>query len=505
MRKDTDNSHGLLLVCTLLIIVLIPGSVRAEWIDDWMRQRTYTGPNYFHATNRGYGTFGSASMRWNNSSDYVMGVSMPSYKKGCGGIDLFLGGFQFMDFDYLVDKLEAMMGPAIATFAFELALGVLSQQSLDVVNSLMAIVDRLNQLQFDDCESQKTMTAVLHAAASLDRDTFAKDASQAVTDYAVSSGLSDLYNEVKNFGQGRTPGNALSDAGGSISETFSGCPSDLQSIYFTAGYILDHLMDLKGSPYTADYAALMRGLIGDVEVQLVGNNIAYASVTPCAHNPDIGDITVAHFLDGEIEKKTGGDCRALDRLNINGGSYETIREYVRETLAEIARKTVDRQTLDETEESFLAGIPAAVHKALTAYIGIQGGAADTDEIALMFTEYVAAGQVYQMVNDFHAHMARALDLARTAYDDQGGATAENDQNRCHYELARSARRSVEGLKKDLAKLSARIAHDYHISRSVLLSNLQVNEYFLRQADSLLDVTAKRMEGNTQQVDPKSGF
>ena len=57
--------------CLSVVILLMAGAVRAEWIDDWFQQKVYTGPNFYKSSTRGYGTFGSVSLRWNHSKDYL--------------------------------------------------------------------------------------------------------------------------------------------------------------------------------------------------------------------------------------------------------------------------------------------------------------------------------------------------------------------------------------------------------------------------------------------------
>ncbi|MBU1161962.1 MAG: conjugal transfer protein TraH, partial [Proteobacteria bacterium] len=291
-------------------IFLMAGIAKAEWIDDWFQQKVYTGPNHYKSSTRGYGTFGSASLRWNNSRDYLLGISPPQFKSGCGGIDLFFGGYQFMDIDHLVSKLTAFANPGVmAALATDIAMSVLSEQVADSVKSLMAIVDRLNQLQFDDCQAQKTVSAVIKAG--FDPENFSEKASQAVSRYAISAGLSNLYDEIKNFGNGRTPGAALGSAGGTVTQMVSGCPEDLKDIYFSQGYVLDHLVTKLGVPYRSDYVALMRGLVGDIFIDTSGGNINYRVEKPCAQNPGIADITLSHFVDGNVQKMdSAGQCVA---------------------------------------------------------------------------------------------------------------------------------------------------------------------------------------------------
>lgn len=92
----------------------------AGWVDDWVDQKVETSPGYFEGQKRGYYTGGGFSARWNLQNDYIWSVTPPRLKTGCGGIDAFMGGFSFMDPDYLVQKLQRIMSAAPAA-AFDVA------------------------------------------------------------------------------------------------------------------------------------------------------------------------------------------------------------------------------------------------------------------------------------------------------------------------------------------------------------------------------------------------
>ncbi len=43
------------------VFFLFSTSAKAEWVDDWLQQRSTSGPNYFHGQERGYYQAGSFS------------------------------------------------------------------------------------------------------------------------------------------------------------------------------------------------------------------------------------------------------------------------------------------------------------------------------------------------------------------------------------------------------------------------------------------------------------
>lgn len=87
-----------------------------SWTESWFDNVTYTSPGSFEDQTRGYVTAGGMSGRVDVHNDYLMSVSLPKVKAGCGGIDMFLGGMSFLDPEYLVQKLESILqaAPAVA-------------------------------------------------------------------------------------------------------------------------------------------------------------------------------------------------------------------------------------------------------------------------------------------------------------------------------------------------------------------------------------------------------
>ena len=52
-----------------------------------------TSPHAYHGQQAGYYTGGSASMRTQVRDVQIMQLNLPSYRSGCGGIDIYAGSF----------------------------------------------------------------------------------------------------------------------------------------------------------------------------------------------------------------------------------------------------------------------------------------------------------------------------------------------------------------------------------------------------------------------------
>src|SRR5690606_32320187 len=95
--------------------------VASKGVDDWFDNAVYDSPDSFSSQKRGYYTAGGFSARVKSTTEYPVTISMPKLSAGCGGIDAFLGGFSFLDADYIVEKLQGMI-QAAPYVAFQMAL-----------------------------------------------------------------------------------------------------------------------------------------------------------------------------------------------------------------------------------------------------------------------------------------------------------------------------------------------------------------------------------------------
>jgi hypothetical protein len=123
----------------------------------------YAPPTYREMGERGYVGFGSLSIREpvGNLNIKPFAFTPPFIKKGCGAIDIGWGGFNFLGFEYLVQKLQQILQAAPA-FAFQLALEVFVPQVSQVLSKISAIADMINNINFDACKASSNL---VHAIA----------------------------------------------------------------------------------------------------------------------------------------------------------------------------------------------------------------------------------------------------------------------------------------------------------------------------------------------------
>lgn len=414
----------------------------AGWVDDWIDQKVETSPGYFEGQKRGYYTGGGFSARWNLQNDYLWSVTPPRLKTGCGGIDAFMGGFSFLDPDYLVQKLQRIMSAAPAA-AFDVALKVLAPQVSDTIRSLESIADRLNNIQLDECKSARALVATIASPLAPQNKQGELAAIQA--DWWQSTGGGDLWTE---FQQLRQADNDKPDPAAATA-SMTGCSTDFRSV-FAGGSILEQAGARVGIT-NADYLNLIRGYVGDIFIQAPNpalNINAYKVVydKPCDQDKGLKDL-----LDGTAQgKPTNGACSTISDANRN------LRQYVQNRLSGIASRYRNRQPLSTTDQAFINASPLAVGLVLKTAVGEQQEGA----VIAQLSDVTAKAYAYSILTDMYAKTRGIFETAKNIMSTQGGPAGNNATSSCRIENVSESMAAVEKIESRLFDLMREVQMEY---------------------------------------------
>ena len=99
----------------------------------------------------GYASLGSLYARTQPASITPITLNLPSYEGGCGGLDIFAGGFSHINAQQFIDFAEAVARNG-ASFAFYLALETVSPAIKGVMEQLQELADYVNRFNLNSCE-----------------------------------------------------------------------------------------------------------------------------------------------------------------------------------------------------------------------------------------------------------------------------------------------------------------------------------------------------------------
>lgn len=108
----------------------------------------------------GFYTGGSVFARSKVNNAELFSLQMPHYRAGCGGIDLFMGGFSYIN-GAAFTQLLRNIGSNAGGYAFNLALATVTPQIKSVLDELSAKVQQMTNQNINSCEAAATLVGGL--------------------------------------------------------------------------------------------------------------------------------------------------------------------------------------------------------------------------------------------------------------------------------------------------------------------------------------------------------
>lgn len=128
----------------------VGGDLEAFFND--MNYVNVTRPGVYEGQQAGYFTGGGIYARTPVRDFQLVGVQTPRFRAGCGGIDVYTGGFSFIDAEQFVQFLRTV-GQNAKGLAFMLAMKVVSPQIEQTIAWLQEKAQMINQFTMDSCQA----------------------------------------------------------------------------------------------------------------------------------------------------------------------------------------------------------------------------------------------------------------------------------------------------------------------------------------------------------------
>ena len=439
------KSIAVLVIIALLLSPIGPDGPMAGWVDDWLQQKTETSPGYFEGQKRGYFTGGSFSARWQQGNDYLFTAMPPKVKAGCGGIDVFLGGFSYLNFEYLVTKLQRIMQAAPAA-AFDIALNVLCEPCSKTIKSLEAIINTLNNLQLDECKAGRALVATMVPPSLAD----AKDKQAKLAgiqgDFLQSSGVNDLWKSIND----QTSANANKPVT-NMKQALAGCPQDIRDVFGTSGSVINNIAAKTGFN-NQSYLDMLRGFVGDVYIIDAGDaGFQVGHTSPCDQNRY---ASFDNLLDGSVYARTaGGACAQIT------DSSADLTNYVRMKMTRIAEKIKAKQVLSDEDNSFVNASPLSIGLVLKAAVGTN----QESSIISTLSDVTAKAYAFQLLSDLYTKAWNIMDKARSLAQAQPGAVQGAQEHQCKIEMLSGAIDGTAEMQARIVEMVSGVRRSYAAS------------------------------------------
>ena len=106
----------------------------------------------YNGQRAGYMTGGGLMTRNRVVDTQLVSVNLPRFDAGCGGIDIFAGGFSFVDHKQLIHTLKSIASNAVG-YSFLLGLETTSPQVANIMKQLQTWSNAINSIGINSCDT----------------------------------------------------------------------------------------------------------------------------------------------------------------------------------------------------------------------------------------------------------------------------------------------------------------------------------------------------------------
>ena len=148
------------LVLLLTIVFSLKTAVAQATLENEMQGMfnsmiNITEGGYYQSMGRGVVAGPSVVLRNSRIRTDIINFVPPSIQAGCGGIDMFLGSFSFINADQFVHLLQSIATNA-AGYAFKIALATMCPTCDEAMTSLQKVIQQMNSMAGDSCKVAQT-------------------------------------------------------------------------------------------------------------------------------------------------------------------------------------------------------------------------------------------------------------------------------------------------------------------------------------------------------------
>lgn len=221
MKKKFLRFTGIVLFTagiTMGVSVSVNADIQRQVNSMFNSMINVTSPGAYQTASLGVVTGGSITLRNRITTISPINITPPSAQAGCGGINMYMGSFSFINADEFVGMLRNIASNAaglVSAFAFEMAIEAMDSQTGGVLSRLRDLMHNMNSAMLNSCQIATGIVTNAKDAITEGRDI--KAAAQGV----LESVSSDFFGSKRATG-GESPASRLVNSGKDSGEDCTG-------------------------------------------------------------------------------------------------------------------------------------------------------------------------------------------------------------------------------------------------------------------------------------------
>lgn len=372
----------------------------------------FNGVDAYQLQSAGYYTMGGLYARTPVRNTQLASIGLPGLKGGCGGINLYNGGFSFINSEELTKLLQSISTNSSA-FAMQLALETISPVIAEKVEELQSWVQRINSMNINSCETAASLVGGVwprHEQAS----------KTICSTLASGNGIASDYTRARH--------DCHASRGG-MSAKIRSKDSDSADKLLTEDINIAWKA-LRGSGFfklsgdandDKELAELFMTLSGTIIIHAPNNQNDTPKFEYIAGKATHSDLITILLDGGTIPYHTCNETTKCLNVSRNGGSHsitqdQAFKAKVEKIIFALIDKIKTDSPLTDEEKSFLnakAGVP--LYKILNVYAAYSGSGAIFELPA--YSEAIALQMLFEYLDDVLRQVDTAADSLLIAGED----------------------------------------------------------------------------------------
>lgn len=379
---------GIIMLVACLLTITSFADVSSDlgsYFDSLGMQNNVTAPHAYQGQQAGYYSGGSLFARNSVRNIQLVEIDLPSFKAGCGGIDLFAGGFSFVNSDQLVNVMRNVLNNAKG-YAFTLAMEEVTPQIANGMKYIQDMANKVNQMNINSCEMAENLVGGLWPKTRASQQ-------QVCQDIGTNTGL---FSDWAASRQGCTTGNFSSTMAKGVEDPY------YKNLVLDSGNIAWRALQLNHlTAHDEQLAELMMSLSGTIIIQRNGSNDdainRFKSLSSLASDHTLlkailngGNATIY-----KCDEATQCLNPTKQMITING--EVAFKNQIAKLLANISQKIISDQALSEQEIGLLQSTRIPIYKILNVQAAYQKDSTILD--VQSYSDLIATDILFQYLQE----------------------------------------------------------------------------------------------------------
>ena len=332
-----------------------------------------TSPMAFESQASGYFGGGSLFVRSQVREYRLVHLSMPTYRAGCGGIDLFTGSFSFLSHEKLVDLGKQVMNDAGA-YAVDVMLASTVPQLKDVRDNLINLEQKANQSNINSCHMAQNLVGGMVPKTAESQQKICKD-------IGTQSGLfSDFAKAQQGCSSQKDFDNAMDKA---LKDE-----STRKKVILNKNLVWSMLRENELFSSDKELAEMMMSLTG---TYIIDKNGKITNVPSLADSSDLINALVGTNVgtkSAQIWHCNDDNCMSVELKNVEIAEDQTLNYKIKVLLSELNEKVKIDDEPEPVQKGFLdmISIPALKFLMVLNSTDYGNAAIDIDEYSTLIAQ-----------------------------------------------------------------------------------------------------------------------